>query len=288
MSRRGKALYRAARLVPDGILGELERAVGRNRSVRRVIRRMTQSGRVGFYPIASGPARGMLINVAGSRPGYVLGTAERAMQAFLAEHIHVGDVVLDLGANVGYFALTAAALTGPSGRVIAYEPMPRNAEALRANIAANRLRHVDVVEAAVSDRAGRAILHLNESDQEASLVHGGIAASLSVSSVTIDDEMSRRALSPNLIKIDVEGAEEIVVRGMPATLKRARPVIVCEMHVDLPVLDGPVPSLLSDAGYELSWLEGASVRADEHYWTPHLVAVPVSRHLDAQPGSRLS
>jgi FkbM family methyltransferase len=218
----------------------------------------------------------MLIDVAGSRPTYVLGTAEPAMQRFLAERVRPGDVVLDLGANVGFFTLTAAALTGAGGHVIAYEPLPRNVAALRANIAVNRLSYVEVVEAAVSDRDGEAILNINESDQEASLVHAATKRRVIVRTVTVDAEMRRLGLTPDLIKIDVEGAEEDAVRGMLVTLRRARPVIVCEMHVDIPRLDGPVPSLLRDAGYELSWFEGASVRPDEHYWTPHLVGLPVT------------
>lgn len=247
--------------------------VARNALARAVVRQATRAGRIGVYPIASGPAKGMLIDVAGSRPTYVLGKAEPEIQSFLAEHIRPGDVVLDVGANVGFFTLMAAALTGPSGHVVAFEPSPKNATALRANLAANRLTTVQVVEAAVAAEEGQCTLHMNESNQEASLVNALGHESITVQTVTVDSEMRRLGLAPNVIKIDVEGAEDDVIRGMRSTLEEARPTIVCEMHVGIPQLDDPVPATLKAAGYQVAWLEPEVVDGIE-FWAPHLVALP--------------
>jgi FkbM family methyltransferase len=214
----------------------------------------------------------MLIDVSGSRPSYVLGTAEPHIQEFLAQHVKKGDVVLDLGANVGFLTLVAAALTGHTGRVVSYEPFPATAAALRANVSANQLPFVDVVEAAVADEAGSQRLHLNSSDQDASLIGDGNVG-VDVDVVTIDSEMRRLGLTPNVVKIDVEGAELAVIHGMRATLATARPIIVCEVHVGIANLNDPVPTALREAGYRVSWLEEGLVDGTES-WAPHLVALP--------------
>ncbi len=78
-------------------------------------------------------------------------------------------MVIDVGANVGYYALMAATRVGPSGRVIAYEPGPAPAARLRENVALNGLSNVTVVEAAVADRPGTLHLNLVEDSEASSL-----------------------------------------------------------------------------------------------------------------------
>jgi FkbM family methyltransferase len=215
----------------------------------------------------------MLIDVAGSRPSYVLGTAERDMQDFLAAHLRAGDVVFDLGANVGFFTLVAAALVGPSGRVVAYEPLPTNAVALRRNVGLNELANVEVVEAAVSAAVGTAELDPNGSDQEGSLVVHRGSATISVPTVSVDAEADRLAVAPTLVKIDVEGAEGDVLTGMMRTLGTARPIVVCEVHQHHHDLSDPIPAALRAAGYDVTWLE-PEAQSPDGFWAPHLVGVP--------------
>lgn len=271
-NRAGRFLYRAAEAAPHSLVARLQLLVGRSRRARALIRKLSGPARRGTYRIASGPAKGLAIDVAGSRPSYVLGTAEPELQALLAEHLSPGDIVLDLGANVGFFTLVSAALVGPRGRVIAYEPLPTNAHALRHNVSLNDLRYVEVVEAAVSDKAGTARLGANHSNQDGSIVtHQGESA-VNVRTVSVDDEMLRLDLRPSLVKIDVEGAESAVLAGMIRTLRDAQPIVVCEVHATQHVPDGPIPSMLRKAGYNVRWLEDGVDDADE-YWAPHLVAV---------------
>lgn len=274
--RSRSILYRVAARAPDGILRRLQDLAGRNLRVRAAIHRLTRDSRSGQHPIANGPAKGLLIDVAGSRPSYVLGIAEREMQRFFATHIRPGDHVLDVGANIGFFTLVAAALTGPTGRIASFEPHPDNAEALRRNVIANELDQVEIVEAAVSDRTGESDLHVNTSDQVASLVVARTNETVSVQTVTLDDEIQRLGLRPGFVKIDVEGHEDAVVRGMNETLRTFRPIVVCEVHTNKPTFDHPVPATLTAAGYRVSWLEeGADV--DDDVWAPHLVAIPATR-----------
>lgn len=268
----GRALYGVARLLPDAVIEHVQHVVGRDLRARAFIRRLSAPARRGTHRIATGPATGLLIDVAGSRPSYVLGGAEADMQQFFADSIRRGDVVFDLGANVGFFTLVAAALTGPTGRVVAYEPSPQTARAVRHNVALNDLDYVTVVEAAVSDREGYADLDLRDSEQQASIVHHAGGQMVKVRTVSIDDEVERLGITPAFVKVDVEGAEAAVVAGMRDTLRQSRALVVCEIHDATEGLDGPVPSAFREARYSVSWLDGIG-----EDWPPHLVARPCQR-----------
>lgn len=176
----------------------------------------------------------------------------------------------DLGANVGFFTLVAAALVGSTGRVVALEPSPAVAVALRHNVKINRLNQVTVREAAVSDTVGHASFDLADNNQSGALGIGG----QTVATTTVDDEVRRTGYVPDVIKLDVEGAESRAIAGMATTLAQHRPVVVCELHVDQPSFDHLVPRALAAAGYQLSWLEGPQIAGTE-FWAPHLVAIPV-------------
>lgn len=269
----GRMTYRVARLLPSGVIAKLQGLSGHSPRARRILQRVTRMAREGVHEIASGPAAGMLIDVAGSRPSYVLGTAELEMQQFLEANAKPGGVVLDLGANVGFFSLVSAALVGPEGRVVAYEPFPGNAAALRRNVALNHLTTVEVVQAAVAGQAGEASFSVGLSDQDGAL-HGRVGVGrISVATVAIDDEVRRLGLRPTLIKIDIEGAEVDAIGAMLDTLETARPVVVCEIHETVHDLDHPVSRTLRDLGYTVSWLEHGVDGADE-FWAPHLIAIP--------------
>ena len=104
--------------------------------------------------ILSGPARGMRINLHGSAVAFATGTAERPLQAALQRELRPGATFFDIGANVGFVTLIAARLVGPSGRVVAFEPVPENVAAIRENLALNGIDWVEVHETAVA-RAAR-------------------------------------------------------------------------------------------------------------------------------------
>ena len=100
--------------------------------------------------VLRGPARGMRFGV---EPGigltYALGTDAAAPRHF-ARYIRAGMTVYDVGANKGQMALLFAALVGPSGRVVSFEPSPPEFACLNANVRLNALRHVRLVQAAAA------------------------------------------------------------------------------------------------------------------------------------------
>src|SRR4051812_34436716 len=263
------AVPRVLSRLPASWLERAEELARRNSATSRLMKRLSSAVVSGPQPIAGGPAKGLLIDVADSRPSYILGIAEEDVQGFLVEHLRAGASFYDLGANVGYFSLVAARLVGGSGHVRAYEPLPYNAEVLRSNVARNALANVTVVEAAVSASSGEALFEEGPTGQDGHLGQG----TLRVRTVTLDDEVADGAPPPTLVKLDIEGAEHDALRGARETLTRHRPVILCEMHADPWELDrNPVPVLLSELGYRVSWLE-EGVDSGE-FWAPHVVGIP--------------
>ncbi|HVL66634.1 MAG TPA: FkbM family methyltransferase [Vicinamibacterales bacterium] len=176
----------------------------------------------------------------------------------LVAALRPGDVFVDVGANVGLFALIAARRVFPGGRVIAFEPHPRARLEMLELLARNGVAGmVEVVEAAASDvPQGSARLFLTDDSvlstlnpQESPLAADfAFTDSIDVELTTVDSWLQRRgveAVSLRLVKIDVEGCEDAVVRGMAATLRAApRLVVACETSPD-----SAADRLLREAGF---------------------------------------
>ncbi len=144
--------------------------------------------------------------------------------------------VWDVGANMGVFSLAAAHLSR-TGTILGIEADPWLSELLRRTAALNPSLSIHVVPAAVSDHVGEAILAIAARGRAAShLSHvhgssqsGGCRTEVVVPCITLDSLLDTFA-APDLIKIDVEGAELLVLRGMKRLLEEARPLIYCEVR----------------------------------------------------------
>ena len=165
---------------------------------------------------------------------------------------------IDVGAHVGFFALSAACQLGDQGRVIAIEPHPMRCAMLRSNIAANQLNNVDVVEAAVTDYTGRATIYdlspeLAAHPRDVSFNSLG-GKPIDVEAVTLDGLCKRYQLTELLlVKIDVEGFEVQVLRGMASAMKQLRPLIIFEALDEVALR--ACTELLRPAGYTVSKLD---------------------------------
>ena len=141
-----------------------------------------------------------------------------------------GFTFYDVGANVGIYSALCASLFEP-GAVLAFEPTPRTAEIARTIVQRNDLA-VEVVQAAVGERAGRADLYLSAtSDASNSLVHGfkQDVGAVSVDVVSIDELVAAGHPAPDVIKMDVETFEPDVLRGARRTIEAHRPVLIVEV-----------------------------------------------------------
>jgi FkbM family methyltransferase len=203
------------------------------------------------------------------------GNLEPSVQEAMLRHLPRGGTFYDVGANLGFFALLGALMTGPEGRVIAFEPAPDNADAVRHNASINALHNVEVVEKAVAERTGEARLQVVDdqswSKLEAYGAHPGTEQVITVPIVSLDDALADGELPPpDVIKIDVEGAELAVLEGMARTLAEHRPAIICELHDT----HDPFVEHMRAAGYRVVNLEGAGPVEDAAAPSAHALALP--------------
>jgi FkbM family methyltransferase len=160
--------------------------------------------------------------------GCWLGSYESAKQNTFQQWVGEGDVVYDIGANVGFYTLLASNLVGDSGRVVAFEPVKRNLHFLRRHLAINKVINVCVIEAAVSERPGQA--KFDESSNP-SMGHLTTEGQIIVPCVTLDALVEKSAIPPpNCLKIDVEGAEDEVLCGAERLISQYRPIIFLATH----------------------------------------------------------
>ena len=203
-------------------------------------------------PILQGRLRGKKWVVGAGEHGYWLGSYEMKKRLAFEQTIIPGSVVFDIGANVGYYSLLAAVLSGPGGKVFAFEPLLRNVDYLRKHVAINHMDNVTVIEAAVSDHDGEASFQLGASDAMGHLSDRG---EIKVKMVCLDALLEAGEIPlPDFMKIDVEGAEFDVLIGSQKILAACKPVLFLDTHSREAHL--PTIALLQNLGYEFEILDG--------------------------------
>jgi FkbM family methyltransferase len=143
-----------------------------------------------------------------------------------------GDTFFDIGANVGYYSLLASRVVGPSGRVIAFEPLLDNLEYLSRHVRLNQLTNTDVLGVACSDSTGIVTFARGANGALGRIAENGSGGDMLVPALTLDDFHARTGLVPNVMKIDVEGAELRVLTGAQALLAKSHPKIFLSTHGD--------------------------------------------------------
>lgn len=194
---------------------------------------------------------------------YLYGTFEAITLGVLARCLRPADVVIDVGANIGYFSLELARTIGTRGAVHAFEPNPVTFHRLCENIRANGFPNVHCHPVALGSQ--RTSVELFQEfpyrSADASLRHRGRAqgSCVTVHQERLDDFCTSRAISPDLIKVDVEGAEMDVLRGAVRLIELTRPILMIEHNAAAARLFGyetkEMFRWLRDAfGYALYWI----------------------------------
>ena len=191
---------------------------------------------------------------------------EQLMTKAMAARLVPGACVWDVGAHVGYYTKLFSERVGSSGRVYAFEPLPATVAKLTA--AAGGLDNVSVLPVALSDRTGSAAIDPGDEDQLATarIVEGG---TVPIELQTGDNVSSNGAADlPAMVKIDVEGHELEVLRGMGQVLRTGtlRDIFV-EVHFAIFGVTGrsdkpaQIERLLSDHNFKLRWIDQSHLHA---------------------------
>ncbi len=175
--------------------------------------------------------------------------------AVLRRVLRPGMGMIDLGANIGVFALQAAALVGPAGAVLAVEPNPANARLLEASRLANGFTQMAVCQVAAARSLGVLALHSFDSNGTVTgCGEAGLLTAQTVAGVPVD-QLVAPGQRIDLVKIDVEGAEHLALLGAADMLRRCRPIVISEFSPGqlqaVSGIDGP--------GY-LHWLQAMGYR----------------------------
>lgn len=155
----------------------------------------------------------------------ILGIYEPLAVKHFQERIKPGDIVLDIGAHIGYYTLMAAKRVGNKGKVYAFEPNKDNLGLLNKNISINKYKNVVPVEKAVAKSSKKSKLFLNSlSSGMHSLVKLGYTGTSStvVDTVSLDDFFGKNPPRVSVIKMDIEGGEYDAFEGMTLLLQRSK------------------------------------------------------------------
>ncbi len=241
----------------------------------RLIRRVARTFRNRDNVIGRGFGQGLRFNTGDSHVGYVFGTTETDVQVALKSLVQPGMIIYDIGANVGFHAVCIARAVGKEGKVFCFEALPDNARKLEHNVALNGFTNIEVIVTALGNSDGEASFWLSEEPTWGKLVSVGTepgrqSGQVNVKIRRLDGLIEEYNLPPpQLIKIDVEGAEIDVFEGARQTLKRYRPILVIEAHGT----NSAIEKFLIEAGYRVGVIGNHQSVADS-YWNAHLFAVP--------------
>jgi FkbM family methyltransferase len=212
-------------------------------------------------PILQGRLKGKKWIVGSSNHGCWLGAYEYEMRRAFESHVKEGAVVFDVGAHVGFYTLLSSVLAGSRGKAIAFEPNPRNLVFLKEHIRINEIRNVQVMEVAVSDCKGVSFFQERSVSSTGRLAVNG---KLQVETVSLDEIIPQGLVpAPECVKIDVEGAEMLVLTGARFTLLRYRPIVFLETHGK--EVRNECCRFLKSVGYEVRLIGEGPLKEIDHF-----------------------
>ncbi len=177
--------------------------------------------------------------------------------ALVKKNVFPGSVVIDIGANIGYYTLLFAKLVGAHGHVFAFEPEPANFLLLTKNILLNNYNNVTWVPKAVASSNKRMKLFLCDESSGMHRIYPSLVCdqSLSVDAVSLDTFSPLQHKKIDFIKMDIEGAEYMAMYGMQNIIKKNSPKLLTEFSPAALFESGTAPKkyldLLLNCGYTI-------------------------------------
>jgi FkbM family methyltransferase len=216
-------------------------------------------------PILQGRLKGKKWILGSSDHGCWLGIYEQKKRTLFEKTVTENNVVYDVGAHVGFYTLLASDLVGPVGKVFAFEPVPENLSCLREHIRINGVHNVSVFESAVAERSGWEYFERGTSSSTGRIYANG---SLRVRAVSLDALRAQSGISgPDVIKIDVEGAEYRVLCGARDLIGKFLPTIFLATHG--PTVHERCCELLVSWGYQLQPIGKKDLRNSDEILAMH-------------------
>ncbi len=163
---------------------------------------------------------------------------ERQQEERFLKRLPITGTVYDIGGFEGMHTIFFASRVAPDGRVVTFKPVPENVAKIRANVAVNGLENVEVRQVGVADAPGERTFHLIAGETSRTSADPAIghsldaegAEALNMTVTSIDAEVAAGTPAPDFVKIDVEGLELDVLRGMTNTIGACRPRLFIELH----------------------------------------------------------
>jgi FkbM family methyltransferase len=208
-----------------------------------------------------------------SRELYAFGKRENYSTDLILKDrlINPNQIVLDIGANIGYYALMEAKTVGPNGKVYAVEPVPKNFKVLKENVEMNELNNVELFNIALGDKDCITKMHVSTKSNWSRIakknIPDKIEETISVEMTTVDKFIKNKKV-PTFIRMDVEGYEVNILKGMQKLIKQKNLDIFVEFH----------PQLISiaDIKYFFENLEGNQFQIKYYFMNPHLFQNPLT------------
>ena len=212
------------------------------------------------------------------------GIHEKIITNLIKKEIHSGDVVLDIGAHIGYYTLQFANLVGPTGKVYAFEPEPKNFELLKKNVQINKHDNVVLIQKIVSDKDGIVEFFISKFDSIGNKLFKSNEAgsSIKIESTTLDEYFKDLKKKIDFIKMDIQGGEGKAILGMKNLLKENKNLkIIQEWWPDALKQNNTNPEdhlkFLQHIGYKIYEIDG-TIKKD-------ILPITIEQLLEKYPNS---
>lgn len=149
---------------------------------------------------------------------------EKTETDFIKKEIHEGDIVVDVGAHIGYFTLIFSKLVGDNGKVYSFEADPTNFEILMKNLEVNKIKNVTCENFAISDKNGKVKLFNANSSTANRLFSSEDENFIEIESITLDEYFQDKNMKIDFLKLDIQGAEPLAMKGMKELFKKNQPL----------------------------------------------------------------
>jgi len=193
----------------------------------------------------------------------MFGTHEPLTTNLLSQNLKDGMICLDIGSNIGYYALLESNLVGNNGKVIAIEPSPQNFEVLKRNLVLQKNSNVEAYNFACGNEDGEVSFVTSNSSNLSRIKEdytnpddSNIVSETKVPLRRIDSFLNEKNISRlDLIRMDTEGYELKIYPGMHETIKKFKPMISMELHRSILGSEGTIRllKLLRNDGYEIKY-----------------------------------